>query len=83
MELNRMHMSVRARNERLFKALADMGLFVEAVPTPDNPDVIDYLIVSAGLPARFTQQGSQDASEAGVVPPVQGPLVAEDVGAAK
>lgn len=44
-----LHMSIRARNQRLYETLLGMGLHVDAVRSATEPDAIDYVIVSAGL----------------------------------
>lgn len=66
-----LHMDDKARNERLYKTLVEMGLFVEAVYCPNDPDVIDYILVSASLPTVATTD---------VIPPVKRTQVRENVG---
>ena len=73
-----LHMSIRARNQRLYETLVGMGLHVDAVRSTDEPDGIDYIIVSAGLlPAA--QSVPKQAAVGGVAGAVQRTLVGEVV----
>lgn len=51
------HLDFFSRNDRLYKFLLSVGLFVEPVFTDDSCTDIDYLKVTAGLP---TDRPSED-----------------------
>lgn len=70
-------MDAASRNQRLRETLEGMGLFVLPVPRDDDPTVIDYLEVSAGLPSRVTQNSTQDAAGARITKPVPGAKIGD------
>jgi hypothetical protein len=51
-----LHLDIYSRNDRLYKYLLSVGLFVEPVFTDDSRANIDYLRVSAGLLLRSEEQ---------------------------
>lgn len=74
------HMDKGSRNERLYRSLKDLGLFVVPIYSETNPEQIETMIVSADLPTR---QGLADAGETAaslcVAPPVSSAEVGEFV----
>lgn len=77
------HMDTGSRNARLCATLQDMGLFVLPVFAADDPERIDYMMVSVGLPADIVQQPPEDAARAAVAPPVTGADVDRTIRAAE
>ena len=76
------HMSVWARNQRLYDTLNGMGLFVLAVMRDDDPTMIDQIIVSAGIPSVILttlEPSSNHVAEADILFPVEGFQVTEAV----
>lgn len=55
-----LHLDIHSRNDRLYKYLLSVGLFVEPVFTDDSRANIDYLRVSAGLPSQTGEQRRQE-----------------------
>lgn len=49
-----LHLDKAARNERVYKTLLDLGLYV--LPIPDSVGRIDCFIVSTGVPAYKPQR---------------------------
>lgn len=74
-----LHMSIRARNQRLYETLVGMGLHVDAVRSVNEPDSIDYIIVSAGFLPAAMQGVAEKAAVGGVGTAVQRTLVGEVV----
>jgi len=54
-DLPLLHMDADSRNRRLYGWLMEMGLCVFPVSAPDEPDKIDYLMVSVDLPLKVSQ----------------------------
>jgi hypothetical protein len=75
------HMDRWTRNQRLYETLKGMGLFVEAVPEPDDNTKIRHLIVSSDL--LLTQQPAENTAERGVVRVVQRTEIADVIGTAE
>ena len=67
------HMTRQHRTERLYETLKGMGLFVTPIYVDDE---IDSLHVAVRLPAPRT---AEEAAKAGVVPPVEGAKVPENI----
>ena len=77
------HMSVWARNQRLYDTLKGMGLFVLTIMRDDDPKMIDQIIVSAGLPSitlTTLDAKSGQVAEADIVLPVEGLQVTKVIG---
>ncbi len=74
------HMDVWTRNERLYQTLLGMGLYVRPLYVEGDPERIDWLQVSAGLPG---QEAGYSSAEGGVISPVQGTEITEVVSAAE
>ncbi len=68
------HMTVAARNNRLYDTLKGMGLFVTPVPREDFPNEIDYIVVSCHMPG-----GSRELVARDVCLPLQGSKVGEGI----
>jgi hypothetical protein len=64
-----LHMDAGSRNRRLYEKLAKTGLYVMPVFAEDDTDRIDYLHVSASLPAGV-QQPAQESTSLGIAKPV-------------
>ena len=75
-----LHMDRWTRNERLYQTLLGMGLVVSPIRLSSDPSKIDYLHVSAELPA---QSASEQASEAGIGLVVERPQIREIIRPAK
>lgn len=74
------HMDRWSRNQRLYETLKGMGLYVSPIPEANDPTRIKEMIVAADLPVQET---AEQTAQASVVLAVQGPQVADVVGAAE
>jgi hypothetical protein len=74
------HMDVGSRNARLCETLQSLGLFVVPIYAEDDPERIDYMHVSAAIPAYERAKDAACGSVAEVMPSAE---VAEHVGPAK
>lgn len=61
------HMDPGSRNERLYKTLMGMGLFVVPVFADGDQNQIDYFQVSAGVPAYLSIQKIAEGTASGAV----------------
>jgi len=73
-------MDIGSRNQRLRETLEAMGLFVVPIFCESDPDRIDYMQVSAGLP-ECVAKGAQEPTSRAVAKPVARPKIGENVGA--
>lgn len=76
------HMDVGSRNARLCETLQGMGLFVLPVFAEDDPERLDHMLVSAGLPT-LTKQVAKNATSATVAVPVTSSQVAQHIQSAQ
>ena len=81
------HMQPWTRNQRLYETLKGMGLFVTPVPFKDAPDKINWIQVSAQMPAddladlldRLRPSDQEGLVPRGIGSPMQGAKVADVV----
>ena len=66
------HMDIASRNQRLRETLEGMGLFVLPIYSESDPQRIDYMQVSAGLPAYVTKGVTEVPTVRAVAEPVSG-----------
>lgn len=69
------HMDIGSRNERLYRTLLEMGLFVIPVSKDGDPNQIDYLQVSAGVPAYLAEKSTEQTASGAVAEPMTGAQV--------
>ena len=79
------HMDTYSRNERLYRFLLGMGLFVIPVRLGDNPSEIDYLHVSVApeTATKAAQRVPETSAETSVGDVVKGPEVGEVIRSAE
>ncbi len=78
-----LHMDADSRNRRLYQWLAEMGLCVFPISAPDDSNRIDYLMVSADLPASIRQGVGKEPPGGGIPLPMTWPVVGNVVGPAE
>lgn len=76
------HMDRWSRNRRLYETLKGMGLYVSAIPEPNDPTKIREMIVAVDLPAA-AQDAAQQAAEGGVIGAVDRPQIGNVIKAAE
>jgi hypothetical protein len=72
-------MDIASRNQRLYRSLAEMGLYVVPIPAKDDPGRIDYLHVAADLPSYVTEQRGEQAASGAVPSPMPRAQIAEKI----